>query len=193
MKKLYVIVGRTCSGKDTLAKKMCGYLGFRQAITYTNRKKRDDETEGVEHYFVTTDKIQDMIYKDKRADNPTVFSPTHIGRNYYCTTYNEIKKSDIIILDTKGVLDVIHDKNIKRDLEIVYLNTSKEDREERSMLFRSDHKNFQNRCEKENINFNHFERYFERHNYKKLNKHNKKIKYIVLAPNEIDGYISSIK
>jgi guanylate kinase len=40
---LICLMGRTASGKDTLASKLCERTGLRQVISYTTRERRTNE------------------------------------------------------------------------------------------------------------------------------------------------------
>ena len=48
---LLCIMGRTASGKDTLANKLCERTGLRQVISYTTRARRVNE--GDTHIFIS--------------------------------------------------------------------------------------------------------------------------------------------
>lgn len=190
MKTLYALVGKTCSGKDTLARKMSVELGLIQAVTFTDRKKRKNEHEGIEHYFRKKSTIKQMIKNKKIYDN--IFSPTKIGKYHYLTTYCEIDMSDIIVVDPKGVYDIIRDKNIKRDIEIIYLNTSMIERRMRNFNTRSDCRKFNRRCESEGRRFDNFEKYLLNAS-KSRHINGKNVNMTVLTPDDIDGYIEQIK
>ena len=54
MGKIYYIMGKSSSGKDTLFRKIKQELPMLQTVTlYTTRPKREGEREGVEYHFVT--------------------------------------------------------------------------------------------------------------------------------------------
>ena len=53
MGKIFYVMGKSASGKDTIFKRLCGRLGdFRTVKMYTTRPIRDGERNGVEYYFV---------------------------------------------------------------------------------------------------------------------------------------------
>lgn len=54
MKKIFVIMGKSATGKDTLYKEILKKkeLGLRPVIPYTTRPIREGEQEGVEYHFV---------------------------------------------------------------------------------------------------------------------------------------------
>ena len=68
-KKLYCIIGETGSGKDTLVERLKSEFPgkYRSVVSYTNREKRDTETDGIEHYFVSKEEFAKK-YKTCRND-----------------------------------------------------------------------------------------------------------------------------
>ena len=60
MSKIFCIVGKSCSGKDTLYKAILEKCGpnLIPIIPYTTRPKRNDELEGVNYCFVTDQQLQ---------------------------------------------------------------------------------------------------------------------------------------
>ena len=61
--KFVIIVGKTASGKDTIARHLNDVLGIKQIVSYTTRPKRENETDGIEHYFIS-DEQMDAILKN---------------------------------------------------------------------------------------------------------------------------------
>ena len=58
MGKIYYIMGKSSSGKDTLFRKIKQELPMLQTVTlYTTRPKREGEREGVEYHFVTDEQM----------------------------------------------------------------------------------------------------------------------------------------
>ena len=61
MGKLFVIMGKSATGKDSIYHeivKRCPQL--REIITYTTRPMREGETYGKEYYFVTKEEMYEM-------------------------------------------------------------------------------------------------------------------------------------
>ena len=56
MKKRLIIVGKGGSGKDHM-RKMLQDEGFRYCISHTTRPPRKDETNGVDYFFISLDKV----------------------------------------------------------------------------------------------------------------------------------------
>ena len=59
MGKIFCLMGKSSSGKDTIFKeiKKDNTLNLNPIVTYTTRPKRIGETEGVEYYFISSDKL----------------------------------------------------------------------------------------------------------------------------------------
>ena len=62
--KIVIIVGATCSGKDTLARKLVNEFGYKMVVSTTSRPMRNGEVEGREYHFVTKEKSKEMLEKD---------------------------------------------------------------------------------------------------------------------------------
>ena len=54
MASIYVLMGKSATGKDTIYKKIIerAELHLQEVVTYTTRPIRKNETEGVEYHFV---------------------------------------------------------------------------------------------------------------------------------------------
>ena len=61
MGKIFYIMGKSSSGKDTIYKKLSERMSELQRIVpYTTRPIRDGEQEGVEYHFVGEDRLREM-------------------------------------------------------------------------------------------------------------------------------------
>jgi len=56
-----ILIGKTCSGKNTIQDKMCEYKNTEKIITYTTRPKRKNEEDGVDYYFISKKEFDDKI------------------------------------------------------------------------------------------------------------------------------------
>jgi guanylate kinase len=62
MGKLFYLMGKSASGKDTIYKKVKEEMPeLKPIVIYTTRPIREGETEGVEYYFVDESKLQELI------------------------------------------------------------------------------------------------------------------------------------
>ena len=61
MSKIYCVMGKSSSGKDTVYKKLKEqYKEFRLIVPYTTRPIREGEKDGVEYYFVDPEQFRAM-------------------------------------------------------------------------------------------------------------------------------------
>ncbi len=61
MGKIYYVMGKSSSGKDTIYKKlMKAYPWFRTIVPYTTRPIREGERDGVEYFFVDGERLREM-------------------------------------------------------------------------------------------------------------------------------------
>lgn len=82
MKKILFIIGKTRSGKDTIAKKLKEMYGVEPIVSYTTRPKRDNETNGVEHWFISKDEMEQI----KSRGNMIAYTINEKTGVEYCAT-----------------------------------------------------------------------------------------------------------
>ena len=161
--KIICIMGETASGKDSITKaaieKMSNYE-IREVCSYTDRPKRENETDGIEHYFVSTykfNKLKSERRKDllaytriKKKDNPK-----HPGYQYMAFN-DELEKSHIYIIDPQGLQFLKEKYSDKVDIVSVYIFASLETRLNRASTRSDFDKEFKNRVEAETEQFDYF-------------------------------------
>lgn len=127
---LICLMGRTASGKDTLANKLCERTGLRQVISYTTRERRANE--GNTHIFITDEEYQSI------EDSGRIAAFTQIGPYKYCCTIEQLYENDIYVIDPEGVkhLRELNLPNLK--LITVYVNTPDDIRKDRAISKRGD-------------------------------------------------------
>lgn len=60
MNRIFYIMGKSSSGKDSIYKKLIAELGFDPLVIYTTRPMRENELEGREYHFVDKDEFLRM-------------------------------------------------------------------------------------------------------------------------------------
>lgn len=90
----YLIVGRSCVGKSTLAQKL-ELAGLKTVKSYTTRPKRDDKDN--DHIFITPE--------EAKAFTDRVANTTINGYDYF-STREQVKNSDIYTIDPIGVYEL---------------------------------------------------------------------------------------
>ena len=83
MGKIYYLMGKSASGKDTVYKRLlteCPQL--KTVVLYTTRPMRDGEQDGVEYYFTTAGQLEDFEKQGKLIEvrtYQTIFGPWSYG------------------------------------------------------------------------------------------------------------------
>lgn len=107
---LTIIMGKTCSGKNTVVSELIK-RGWSQIITYTSRPKRRGEKNGREYWYISEDDFASKIKNGYFAE----WKPYDVNGKtwYYGSPTEEIieasidDKNNVIILTPQGVVDVL--------------------------------------------------------------------------------------
>lgn len=85
MGKIFCIMGKSSSGKDTIFKLLIeeNIQELREVVSYTTRPIRTNETDGVEYYFITKKDLDDWTSKNKIIEK-RCYDTAH-GKWYYST------------------------------------------------------------------------------------------------------------
>jgi guanylate kinase len=103
-KKLICIIGRTGSGKDTVREYMERKKGLKSVVSYTTRPKRANETDGVEHHFISKEEFDDIMKIKEIAAYTKIEDPDTGTEGYeYCATIQGVLASDIYEIDPIGL------------------------------------------------------------------------------------------
>ena len=98
MRYLYLIVGRSGSGKTELTNVLAEHFNAKIVQSYTTREKREPNETG--HIFATP-----KDYFKAKAQN-LVVAETIFSGNYYWAQSDQIEECDLYVVDPKGVEDV---------------------------------------------------------------------------------------
>ena len=147
---LVVLIGKTCSGKDTIAKKLID-KGWEKVVTYTTRPMRSGEIDGKTYHFITDKEFKDKIksnffteYKSYNSANSSIW--------YYGSALKDNYNSNnhIIILTPEGYKDLLKTKIPHIS---VYIHANNETITQR-LKKRGDNKNeAERRLQQDNIDF----------------------------------------
>ncbi|HSQ89800.1 guanylate kinase [Romboutsia sp.] len=96
MKKIFVIMGKASSGKDTLVKMLSEQLEIPMAVSFTTRPMRDGETQGVEYNFITQKEFKDQLESGEIVEH-TSYNVASGETWYYGLTKSELEKADYVI------------------------------------------------------------------------------------------------
>lgn len=103
MGKIFCLMGKSSSGKDTIFKELKDDrdLNLKPIISYTTRPKRVSETQGIEYFFIAKDKL-DELEKDNKVIEKRVYHTVH-GDWYYCTINDgqiDLDRNDYLLITT---------------------------------------------------------------------------------------------
>lgn len=85
MGKIFCLMGKSSSGKDTIFKEINDdkELNLKPVVSYTTRPMRIGETQGVEYFFISKEDL-DKFEKENKVIEKRVYNTIH-GDWYYCT------------------------------------------------------------------------------------------------------------
>ena len=104
MSKLFCIMGKSASGKDTIFKKLTQdeNLDLKRVVSYTTQPMRKGEQEGVEYHFVTTKRLEEL-QKEGKVIERRDYSTIHGIWSYFTVDDGQVNFSlnqDSIIIGT---------------------------------------------------------------------------------------------
>lgn len=145
----FLIIGRTASGKTSIAKSVCEKLGLNQVISYTTRPRRTKEKDYVDHIFITEEDVE-------KYQNDIV-AYTEINGYKYFTTYDVLDKSDVYIIDPVGVDNLKLKCGDQYKFIEIYIRVPKTIASDRTKQRGDKVKDFKTRYETEDTEFREYE------------------------------------
>ena len=112
-KPLYLFVGRSASGKTTIADILEQKHGYKQVASYTTRCPRYDGEIG--HTFISEDEF------DNLGD---LVAYTEYNGYRYGTTAEQLDQCSIYVVDVPGVETLLEKYKTKRSIIIIYFDTT---------------------------------------------------------------------
>lgn len=102
MGKIFYLMGKSASGKDTIYKRLLEEVPELRTVTlYTTRPMREGETDGLEYYFVTEDRMEEFRRRGKMIEIRTY--QTVCGPWSYATVDDgqiDLKEADYLAIGT---------------------------------------------------------------------------------------------
>lgn len=149
MGKLFMILGRSASGKDTIFANLIKdpMLALKPVVTYTTRPKRHGEEEGVQYHFVDEHRMYE-IENEGRIIEKRVYH-TKMGDWYYFTVEGEIDLSQgsYIMIGTLDSYNSMKDFYFKKnnykechEVEPIFIDASDDSIYNRLLLREKDQK-----------------------------------------------------
>lgn len=124
---LYVLIGKSATGKDSIYKKLLANpsLGFKELILYTTRPMRNREVNGVEYNFVTEDELE-ALRKAGKVIEERCFN-TIDGPWYYFTVNDgkmDLSSGDYICINTLAGFNLIRKYLGNDKVKPIYIEVS---------------------------------------------------------------------
>lgn len=174
--KVFLIIGRTATGKSTISKKVANKLGLTVLKSYTDRPKRRGETdENSDHTFITVSEADEMLSHPEQI----VASTDSVANGHrYFSTVNQVLTSDFYIIDPIGVEDLKETQEKIKELKDV---------EFIEIYIRTPYAKQKNNAHKRGTSFHDFESRYSQES-KQFSQYEKeqKFKYHVLNDNSFD-------
>lgn len=120
---MIILLGKTCSGKDTIVNKLINLHGFKRVITSTTRPMRKGEKQDITYHFLSEEDFKQKINEGYFAEYKTY--NTEFGLWYYGTALDDLENSEdnsVIILTPDGYKDVINKLSKKPTTIYIYAN-----------------------------------------------------------------------
>lgn len=102
---LYLIVGQSGVGKNTVVDRLCEAISIHKVIPYTTRPKRENEIDGVDYHFVDEKTFKHILYEEGILTNIESYRVHDGDIWYYGFNSKEIKSYEdcIIICNPKNI------------------------------------------------------------------------------------------
>jgi|SaaInlV_125m_DNA_1040241.scaffolds.fasta_scaffold00029_77 guanylate kinase len=118
--KRIIIVGKGGSGKDYLKEKFVE-KGFNPSVSFTTRKPRVGEIEGIDYYYCSSEKFSSMI------KNQELYEYKEFRGWFYGTSLKEFNSAEIFIMTPPAILELA--KKDRKNSFIIYLDIDERIRE----------------------------------------------------------------
>jgi guanylate kinase len=128
---MLILVGPSASGKTEIAKTLVSNFNFKKIITTTTREKRPHEIDDMDYHFLSIDSFKALEKKDAFVET------SMYQNNMYGLQKKDVIPYGIVILDPIGANAI--KKLYKKESFLIYVQTSRDIREQRLLSqFQSD-------------------------------------------------------
>lgn len=115
---MLVIVGESASGKSSVEKVLVEKYGFQKIVSYTTRKPRIGEIDGIDYHFITRERFGELIAEGFFAEY------AEYNGWYYGTAKEDCTSDKVAVLTPHGLRQM---KNITFVISF-YINVPRRDR-----------------------------------------------------------------
>lgn len=152
---LTVILGKTCSGKSTIVRKLCEKYNYNKILTYTTRPKREHEKDGVDYHFIDDETFSRFRDLGKFSE----YKSYNVAGGYtwwYGSMLDDLddNKDYLIILTPQGLRDVQSELD---DFASIYIYTNRDTMKKRLIKRGDDVNEASRRMIRDNEDFNSVE------------------------------------
>ena len=136
MPKIYAVMGKSASGKDTIYKRLLEEesICLKKIVPYTTRPIRQEETNGVEYFFVTEEQLNILEVQGKIIEC-RVYNTIH-GKWYYFTADDgqiNLDREDYLMITTLEGYEKIRNHFGKERVVPIYIEVEDGLRLERAL------------------------------------------------------------
>ena len=132
--KLFVILGKSCSGKTTILNEVLNKLEIPVLMSYTTRPPRANEVDGKDYNFVDIHTF-DEDYKNEDILEYDVFRIDSIRQTWvYYTKKSDLlldKISQIKIVSPTGLAQLMSNKELRNNIVSIYIDSPDKLRQKR--------------------------------------------------------------
>ena len=124
MYKIYALIGKSASGKDTIVKELLKHKGdiFHGVVSSTTRPRRDYEINGVDYNFITEEEIVKLCNEEKMLEL-SVFNDWFYGT---CVDSLVDDKINLGVFNIQGIHSLMEREDV--DLRIFYVQATDKQR-----------------------------------------------------------------
>ncbi len=137
MGRLFVLIGKSSSGKDSVYKLLMQKCrgAYREVIPYTTRPIRDGERDGKEYFFVTEDRAREMEEAGKIIELRS-YDTVHGIWKYFTADDGQIclEESDYLLIATLEAYEKLRDYFGAENVVPLYIETDDGVRLERALM-----------------------------------------------------------
>ena len=110
-KPLYLFVGKSASGKTTIAELLESKYNYKTLQSYTTRPKRHENETG--HTFISEEEFNNL---------ENIIAYTEYNGYKYCATKEQIDDVSIYVIDVPGVETLLQKYKTERPIAVIYFD-----------------------------------------------------------------------